>query len=181
MAAALKPRGFKSRGVLTLQGEQGIGKTSWGLALISDPMLRETVVKVDHHMDGGNKDSLIGAITHFIVEIGELDSSFRKDMARLKGFLTADSDKVRRPYGRTEAEYPRRTIFFATVNESSFLVDQTGNSRFFTIEVERLNYQHTIEMQQVWAQLYVAFQQGDQWWLTGEEEKQLAQINSRHR
>lgn len=103
-AAALVPTGFHTRGVLTLQGPQGMGKTTWGRSLVPDSPLREEVVKLDHHLDGG-KDSQIGAITHWIVEIGELDSSFRKDVARLKGFLTNDRDKLRRPYDKTEAEY----------------------------------------------------------------------------
>jgi hypothetical protein len=88
VAAALVVVGFKARGVLTLQGAQGLGKTSWVRSLVTDEVLREMVVKVDHHMDGGNKDSILGAITHWIVEVGELDSSFKKDIARLKGYLT---------------------------------------------------------------------------------------------
>lgn len=96
-AAAVVP-GFLGRGVLTLQGRQGLGKTSWVRALVSDPALRESVVKIDHHLDAGNKDSVLLAISHWIAEIGELDSSFRRDIARLKGFLTVDHDRVRRPY-----------------------------------------------------------------------------------
>ncbi|MEI2659434.1 MAG: VapE domain-containing protein [Bifidobacterium adolescentis] len=121
VAAALKPNGFKGRGVLTFQGPQGIGKTSWVISLVPDPMLREMVVKVDHHLDAGNKDSILGAVTHWIVEIGELDSSFRKDIARLKGVLTSDSDKVRRPYARTESEYPRRTVLLCHGQRGKFL------------------------------------------------------------
>lgn len=180
-SAVLKPSGFKSRGVLTLQGPQGIGKTSWIIALVSDVILKESVLKLDHHLDAGNKDSIITAITHWIVEIGELDSSFKKDIARLKGFLTADRDKVRRPYGRTDSEYPRRTVFCATVNEHDFLVDSTGNSRFWTIPVTSINYQHDIDMQQLFAQLAVDFYNGAQWWLTPEEEKQLELHNKEHR
>lgn len=50
VAAALMPKGFKARGVLTFQGPQGIGKTSWVMSLVSDPVLREMVIKVDHHL-----------------------------------------------------------------------------------------------------------------------------------
>lgn len=181
VAAALKATGFKGRGVLTFQGPQGIGKTSWVISLVPDPILREMVVKVDHHLDAGNKDSILGAIIHWLVEIGELDSSFRKDIARLKGVLTSDSDKVRRPYARTESEYPRRTVFFATVNEENFLVDPTGNSRWWTLPLTAINYQHGIDMQQVFAQLAVDFEQGAQWWLTKDEEALLDSCNSEHR
>ena len=180
MAAACKPSGFKARGVLTFQGPQGLGKTSWVSALVSDEALREMVIKVDHHLDGANKDSILGAISHWIVEIGELDSSFKKDIARLKGFLTSDSDKVRRPYARTEAEYPRRTVFCATVNETNFLVDMTGNSRWWTIPVTKINFRHAIDMQQVLAQLAVDFNNGAQWWLDDAEEAMLDTCNKEH-
>ena len=181
VAAAMKSNGFRSRGVLTLQGPQSIGKTSWIAALVPDQALREYTVKLDHHIDAGNKDSLLTAIAHWIVEIGELDSSFKKDIARLKGFLTSDRDKVRRPYGRTDSEYPRRTVFCATVNDHNFLVDSTGNSRWWTIPVVKINYTHGIDMQQLFAQLLVDFNDGAQWWLTPEEEQLLEELNKSHR
>jgi len=180
-AAAILPRGFKARGVLTFQGPQGIGKTSWVMALINDPLLRESVIKVDHLLDPHNKDSILGAITHWIVEIGELDSSFKKDVARLKGVLTSDSDKVRRPYAKTESEYQRRVVFCATVNEENFLVDSTGNTRWWTLPLVSINFNHEIDMQQVFAQLAVDVQEGAQWWLTADEERLLEQHNSHHR
>ncbi|MBA4308400.1 MAG: virulence-associated E family protein [Sphingopyxis sp.] len=179
-AAALSPSGFKCRGVLTLQGSQGLGKTSWGRRLISDPPLRDAVIKTDHHLDSGNKDSLVTAITHFIVEIGEVESSFRRDVSRLKGFLTAESDKIRRPYARSDSEYPRRTVFYATVNQADFLIDNTGNSRWWTIPVEWIDYNHNIDMQQLFAQLAVDFHNHEAWWLTAEEEAELAFRNSKH-
>ncbi|MBK7277007.1 MAG: virulence-associated E family protein [Betaproteobacteria bacterium] len=180
-AAAMKTSSFKARGVLTLQGPQGIGKTSWVNSLVSDVVLREMVIKVDHHLDGSNKDSILGAITHWIVEIGELDSSFKKDVARLKGFLTSDTDKLRRPYGRMDSEYPRRTVFFATVNDANFLVDSTGNTRFWTIPVKAIDFRHSINMQQVFAQLAVELENGSEWWLSESEEIQLESLNREHR
>lgn len=180
-AAILQGQRFSSRGVLTLQGGQGIGKTSWIAQLVPAGPLRDSVVKRDHHMDGGSKDSILGAVSHWIAELGELDSSFRKDVARLKGFLTNDCDKVRPPYGRSEVALDRRTVFAATVNDEAFLVDQTGNSRFWTIAVERLDYKHDIDMQQVFAQLAQELSVGQQWWLTEAEDQALAKYNLRHR
>lgn len=181
VAAALTPSGFHARGVLTLQGPQSIGKTSWIRALINNALLAANVIKLDHHLDAGNKDSLITAITHWIVEIGELDSSFKKDIARLKGFLTSGSDKLRRPYGRANAEYQRRTVFCATVNDENFLVDSTGNSRFWTIAVTSIDYQHNIDMQQLFAQVATYFNAGEAWWLTKSQEEMLEVQNKNHR
>lgn len=180
VAAALKDRGFAAHGVLTLQGDQGIGKTSWGRSLIPDEELRDQVFKADLHLDPGNKDSIMSAISSWIAEIGELDSSFRKDVARLKGFLTRDVDSLRVPYARAAQDYQRRTVFFATVNDPNFLVDSTGNRRWWTLPVTKLDFQHSIDMQQVFAQLAVEFSNGEQWWLTADEERMLTAENQKH-
>ncbi len=146
-----------------------------------DAELRDAVVKVDHHLDANNKDSILGACCHWLCEIGELESSMKKEVARLKGVLTRDSDKVRKPYARSESEMPRRTVFVATVNQANFLVDDTGNSRWWVIPVTAVNYHHGIDMQQLFAQLAVEFEAGAQWWLTAEEEQLLDQQNRHNR
>jgi putative DNA primase/helicase len=179
-AAALSERGFFSRGVLTFQGPQGVGKTRWINRLMPAGPLRDSCIKLDLCIDG-SKDSLMIAMRHWIAELGELESSFRRDMSRLKGVITNDCDKFRPPYGRVVEEFPRRTVFAATVNDEKFLIDQTGNSRWWTVPVESLDYEHSVDMQQVFAQLAVDFRKGKQWWLTGPEEDALADWNTRHR
>lgn len=181
VAAMVKPTGFRARGVLTLQGKQGLGKTTWIAALVPDPKLRDEYVLLGHHLDPGSKDSMTTAITHWIVELGELDSSFKRDIARLKSFLTATMDKVRRPYARTDSEYPRRTVFCATVNETTFLIDPTGNTRFWTLPVVSINVDHGIDMQQLYMQLKLEIERGEQWWLTEEEEALLDEQNKAFR
>ncbi len=181
VAAAYMPTGFRARGVLVLQGAQSIGKTSFFLSLVDDPALRDALIKINHCMDAGDKDSIVTAVSHWIVEFGELDSSFKRDIARLKGFITDNVDKVRRPYGRTNSYYPRRTVFCASVNSDNFLVDDTGNSRWWTIPVTDVNFDHGLDMQQVWAQVLTLYRAGEQWWLTREEETILEELNRGHR
>ncbi|GAB6070010.1 hypothetical protein JCM30760_11070 [Thiomicrorhabdus hydrogeniphila] len=179
VAAAHEEPGFKARGVLTFQGKQGIGKTTWVRNLMPIKLSLE-YIKVDHHLDPSNKDSVTTAISHWIVEIGEVDSSFKKDMSRLKGFLTSDYDKLRLPYAATISKFPRRTVFFASVNQHDFLVDNTGNSRWWTIPVKYINFNHEIDMQQVFAQVAVIRNQGEKWWLTPDEEAMLGETNKSH-
>ena len=181
VAAATVDSGFRCRGVLNLQGPQGIGKTQWVAALVPDPDLRAKVVKLDHHLDAHNKDSIVGAVSHWICELGELDSAMKKDVARLKGVLTRDSDKLRKVYLREESDMPRRTVFAATVNHANFLVDDTGNSRWWVIPVTNVDWQHGIDMQQLFAQLSVLVDQGAEWWLDSEEEALLDLHNRGHR
>lgn len=181
VAAAMGIPGFHARGALTLQGPQSIGKTTWIRNTVSDPILQETAVLLGHHLDPSSKDSVITAVSHWIVEIGELDSSFKKDIARLKGFLTNSSDRLRRPYARANSEYQRRTVFCATVNEENFLVDATGNSRWWTLPLVKIDYDHDVDMQQLFAQVAIDVQSGQQWWLTKEEEVLLEKHNRDHR
>lgn len=180
VAATFYGPGFHSRGILTFQGSQGLGKTSWFGRLVTPTALREECIKLGHSWDGGSKDSRLNAISHRIVELGELEGSFRKELESLKSFITDRSDKIRPPYGRTAAEHPRSTVFGASVNDGSFLIDRTGNSRFWTIPVKHLDYTHEVDMQQVFAELKVQFLAGKQWWLSGEEEATLASLNAAH-
>ena len=179
-AAAHTVENFRTRGVLTLQGPQGAGKSSFVKSLIGDKALADSAIKLGHHLDAANKDSLLGAICYAIVELGELDSSIKKDMARLKGFLTDDFDRLRRPYDRREASYPRRTVFAATVNETQFLMDSTGNTRFWTIPVVSLDWAHGVDTQQLFAQAAAEVASGAAWWLDAAEEAALEGTNARH-
>jgi putative DNA primase/helicase len=178
VAAIFTQSGFSCRGVLVFQGRQSMGKTKWVKSLVPDAM---GVVLDGATLDPADKDSVMLSVSHWLVELGELDATFRKaDIARLKGFVTKTNDKLRRPYDRIESEYQRRTVFFASVNESNYLVDDTGNSRWWTVPVSDVNFAHGINMQQVWAELLVQFQAGAQWWLEPAEEEELNMMNADH-
>ena len=163
---------FMTRGVLVLAGKQYIGKSRWISSLAPRMWVKDGSL-----LDPNSKDSVTSNISFWIVELGELDSTFRRDIGKIKAFLTLETDRIRMPFAAKLSEFPRRTIFAASVNEPKFLVDKTGNSRFWTIPVERVDYNHKIDMQQVYAQLYLEWQQGEQWWLTSEENMRLAELN----
>lgn len=178
-AAALMTRGFWSKGVLVLQGAQSEGKTAWIKSLLP-PELRG-LLKVGATIDPANKDSVSSVISHWLVELGELDGTFRKaDIARLKGFISQDIDQLRRPYDRLESEYQRRTVFFASVNPKVFLVDETGNVRWWTIPVTAVDAAHGIDVQQLWAEAASYYEAGERWWLDRDEEAVLEVTNTEH-
>ncbi|MDR1514071.1 MAG: hypothetical protein LBS45_00115 [Synergistaceae bacterium] len=166
---------FMTRGVLTLSGNQYIGKGRWFLSLAPRDW-----VKDGHLLDPSNKDLVREAISHWIVELGELETTFGKGIGKLKAFLTKESDQIRIPFARGLSRFPRRTVFGASVNKPDFLADATGNSRFWVIPVERIDYKHNIDTQQLFAQLHVMYKGGAQWWLTEEENKRLESQNEAH-
>lgn len=178
VAAAFTPNGVVARGVLTFQSEQNLGKTLWVKRLAP----RDLGVIVDGLiLNPSDKDSVMSCVSNWIVELGEVDATFRKaDIAALKGFISKERDSLRRPYARTESKYPRRTVFFASVNDEQFLHDPTGNTRWWTIAVSALNNQHDIDTQQLWAEVLTLFQAGETWHLTRDELAALNDHNADH-
>ncbi len=176
--AAVESDDFRARGVLTLSGRQGIGKTSWVNALVTALELRRRTVLTGHCLDISRRDTVVTAVTKWIVEFGEIEATIRKDLPALKSFITNDMDHFRRPYAAADSTLPRRTVFCASVNDHHFLTDATGNSRFWTIPVTAVNYNHGLDMQQVFAQYKLEYLKPDAiWWLLPEEEAQLNQLN----
>ena len=117
-----------------------------------------------------------------VTELGELDSTFRKsDTGALKAFLTAEVDTYRPPYGAITLQLPRATIFCATVNRIDFLMDETGNRRFWPIEVLDVDADHDVDMQQVWAEAHVMWEAGEQWWLSPSEHENQSKHSSYYR
>lgn len=178
IAAAHSPHGISLQGALVLQGKQNIGKTRWVKSL--DPIGCEAVLE-GALLDPTCKDSIINLANHWIVELGELDATFKKtDIARLKSYITSAKDKVRFAYAKKITCLPRRTAYVATVNEQEFLVDVTGNRRWWTIEVEAFDFKHGLDMQQVWAEVYHLFKGGEQYWPTEDETEVITVANVEH-
>jgi hypothetical protein len=129
-----------------------------------------------------DRDSVKQAVSYWLVELGELDATFRKsDIAQLKAFITRDRDTLRRAYAKLESHYARRTVFFASVNPRQFLHDPTGNRRYWTISCSAIDHDHGLDMQQVWAEVYATlYQAGEGWFLTQDELQALNSHNKDH-
>lgn len=171
---------FGADGVLVLVGRQGIGKTSF---------FRKIAVKPDLFCEGlaldfRDKDSLVKASSYWICELGEIEATMKADIPRLKAFLTQAVDEIRRPYARAATRAIRRTSFCASCNSVEFLLDTTGNRRFWTVPVEKINLDALarLDVKQLWLQIYSAVLLGgvQSFRLTADEQKTLAERNAAH-
>ncbi|MEE8575046.1 MAG: VapE domain-containing protein [Thermodesulfobacteriota bacterium] len=180
IAALYKPNGVSSQGVLVLQGPQGAGKTTWLKSLCGD---NDEFFKDGHHLDLRDKDTLILALSNWLVELGELDSMFKskRQVEELKAFITSNEDELRRPYERAAGRWARRTVFCASVNPEQFLVDNTGDRRYWTLSVTRPRYMDMPDMQQVWAEVKTWYDEGEQIHLNPAEMAVLNANNSSHK
>ena len=175
---------FGADGVLTLTGKQGIGKTSFfrHMALHS---VNSDFFKEGQKIKSLDKDTIRRCHTAFITELGELGSTFKfAHIDDLKAFITQSKDQYRLPYGHKDIKKARRCNLSATVNDKEFLVDRTGNRRFWTVPVENIDLDGLKEINalQVWLQVWEQYAkhnlQGFR--LTKDEQNLLSERNSQH-
>ena len=177
-AAAFEPAGVSAHGVLVIQGDQYVGKTAWFKSLVPEHL---GLTQDGMTLRPDDRDSVKQAVSFWLVELGELDATFRKaDIAALKAFITRKQDVLRRAYARKESHYARRTVFFASVNQREYLADPTGNRRYWTISATNINAQHGIDMQQLWAEVYAAYREGASWHLSRDEVAALNDHNQEY-
>ena len=177
VAAVFEPYGVSAHGVLVFQGAQYLGKTMWFKNLVG-PELSDVIADgVTIHPD--NKDSVMVAVSKWLVELGELDGTLSKsDESQLKAWIKKKYDELRRPFAKKVSKYARRTVFFGSVNPEKFLKDPTGNRIFWTIPCEKINHSHGLDMQQIWAEIYENhYLKGLTWYLSGTELEGLNSSN----
>jgi putative DNA primase/helicase len=176
VASVFEPRGFSMQGAIVLQGAQGLGKTTWIMSMANND---RSLIKEAAVLNTDKQDTIKQAISHWLVELGELEATFSKsDITALRGFITMQMDEMRLPYAKASSKYPRRTAFLASVNDKAYLRDETGNRRYWTIECgDGMNAMHGINMQQAWAQAKQLYLAGEQHHLTRDENALLAEHN----
>lgn len=180
VARALKP-GTKFDFMTILTGAQGIGKSTiiykMSLGFFNDSI---------RTFEGKEASELLQNV--WLVEISELEAFNKTETGRIKQFLSQQHDRFRAAYGRHVKELPRRCIFFGTTNEDEFLVDRTGNRRFWTLVCERERVQKSIwndltddEIRQLWAEAVVRYRLGEPLYLQGNADKMAKEQQEKHR
>jgi primase-polymerase (primpol)-like protein len=175
-----KDNNFGADGLLVLKGGQGIGKTSFARKMaLNDEFFGESLT-----LDIRDKDTVLRAVSCWIGELGEIESTFKSDINALKGFITLSTDKVRVPYGREADDIPRRTSFIGTCNSDEYLIDETGNRRYWTVPInERIDLEalEKLDALQLYLQINEEAKRNIQGFrLTWEENQQLAERNGHH-
>jgi hypothetical protein len=147
--AAIYEPNYRSQGVLTLQGKQSIGKSTWFRKLFPENSFCGEFVGLDVN----NRDSIQKATKYWTVELAELESTFKKDFIALKGFITSEYDEYRAAYERKSEKHKRKTVFCGTVNSNEFLKDDTGDRRFWIIEIDKIDMKADIDISRLWGEV----------------------------
>lgn len=171
---------FGAEGVLVLTGEQGIGKTSFFRKLALQPEFFKEGITLNFN----DKDTFIQGTSCWIGELGEIESTFKTDVEKLRSFITKGVDEFRLPYGRVSTKSPRRTSYCGTCNSSRFLIDELGNRRYFTVPVYNINLDklEQFDVLQLWKQIenIVGSDYQKSFRLSREERNAIISRNSEH-
>lgn len=168
--------------MFVLQGDQGIGKSHlarWlceglGLKYYSQMPLKS----------GKDPDDLIHLTEKLIWELDELDVITRKaDLSTLKAFITTGRVDMRHPYDKFKISMFPTACLIGTVNNLQFLIDNTGNRRFWVTSLEDIDHSYSLDIDpnQIWAQAKELFLQGESYTLTQEEQDYQTPLAQQHK
>jgi hypothetical protein len=151
-------RPYGADGVLTLAGPQGIGKTTFFRKVAVLPEF----FRAGQSISSRDKDNERRVVTTWIAELGEIGCTFKSDMDKVKQFITNERDEYRLSYARYDTSAPRRTNMGATVNGDEYLIDNTGNRRFWTVPLTDIDLDllDSIDFTQVWLEVYENYVKG---------------------
>ena len=172
--------GVKFDYVLTLVGSEGIGKSTI-LAKLGGKWFSDSFIGVE-----GQKgmEQLQRA---WLIELGELSVYKKADVETMKAFISKCEDQFRPAYGRKVEIFPRQCVFFATTNEYNFLKGDTGNRRFWIINVGEKQPSRSMytdltseEVLQIWAEAKKYYDEGEELYLPKELEQKARNRQKEH-
>lgn len=175
-AARVFRPGIKFDYMLTIRGNQGIGKSAL-IGRLAGDWFSDTFSTVQ------GKEAYEQVRRAWIIEVGELAGMKKAEAETIKLFISKREDQYRPAYGRQVETFPRQCIFIGTTNESEFLRDATGNRRFWVVDTpnsaSRADFREELTeevVHQIWAEAYYCFKQGEKLYLEGELEAEAAAI-----
>lgn len=124
--------GCKFDELLILESGQGLNKSSALRALCPN----EGWFSDSLALGADAKKTIEGTAGVWIVEASDLQGKNKRDIEELKASLSRQVDgPVRLAYGRRAETVPRQFIVVGTTNRSAYLIDSTGNRRFWPVQV----------------------------------------------
>lgn len=168
--------GIKFDTCTVLVGKQGTNKSKF---------LSKIAVNPDWFTDGvttfDGKEFYESIQGKWIIELGE-GTAFQKSIKeRTKQAIASQQDFYRKPYGRNPEVRKRQCVFFGTTNNYDFLKDETGDRRYYPVDVNLQKATKSVDtdltteyIAQLWAEALYLFQSGQSIYIKDKAVLELA-------
>ena len=162
-------------------GKQGTGKSKFIYKIAHNPdWFSDSITTFD------GKEFYEGILGRWIIELGE-GTAFQKSVKeRCKQALASQQDVYRKPYGRHPEVQKRQCVFFGTTNNYDFLKDETGDRRYYPIDVNIAKATKSIDkdltddyIAQLWAEAFYLYSNGQNIYIQDRQILALAEQEQR--
>jgi predicted P-loop ATPase len=164
---------------LVFQSGQGSGKSRWMRALL--PKEFRSKYLFEGSIDTRNKDHVEYLSKYWFIHLDELEVLKSGEISAIKSYITRQRISHRKAFGRYTSRMERRASFLGSVNDTKFLTDITGNRRWLVFTIQSANYDHDVDIDGLWSQMYFYWKEGFQHWFDLDEIKAINQVNERYR
>lgn len=162
---------------LVLEGDQGIRKSTALRVLAGDEYFSDSLPH-----DLSSKDASDHVRGKLIIEMNELEQFRRSEIETVKSFISRRVERFRPAYGRNEIEYPRQCVFAGSTNSDQYLVDDTGNRRFWPVTCHGVDIGALRrDRDQLWAEAHNRYVLGEKWHLDRDIEALAVRQTERRR
>lgn len=164
---------------LVFQSGQGIGKTRWMRSLLPKKFQAEYLY--EGNIDTKNKDHTMYLSQYWFIHLDELETLKSNDISAIKSYITRQRISVRKAFGRYKTNFVRRASFLGSVNDDKFLTDITGNRRWLVFKTHKIDYEHNVNIDGLWSQIFYLWKKGFKHWFDIDEIKLINTINEKFR
>lgn len=144
----IRKPGCKFDEMLVLESPEGRNKSTLFAVLAGEAWFSD-----DAPLSAGAREVIERLRGRWIVECADLSGMTRAEIEEMKAFLSRREDAATLKYDPDTTKHKRSCIFVGTTNRRAYLISDTGNRRFWPVEIDNVDIEAVIrDRDQLWAE-----------------------------
>lgn len=167
----------RSELMLIFTGDQNVGKSQFFIRLLPDELrsyfgMPSQMKDTDLHIAMGQKLLMLD---------DEVSGKTKKEDHVMKKMLSAPFFTLRKPFGHTNVDILRLSVWCGTSNPDEILTDTTGNRRYLPFRMISQDFEkyNSIDKTELFMAAYQMWKDGFDWQVSKEDMKELKGENTR--
>lgn len=144
----IRQPGCKFDEMLVLESPEGKNKSTAFAVLAGEDWFSD-----EAPINAETRKVIEGLRGRWIVECADLSGMTRAEIEEMKAFLSRREDAAALKYDPDTTKRKRSCIFVGTTNRTNYLISDTGNRRFWPVQIDNINIQTlAADRDQLWAE-----------------------------